>query len=96
MGAAVCVWNLRTGELVHRFEQSIEQEQLQPPGHEYSAGTLVQYMDQLPSFDFPFFLLMDQFGAMFLWGFLSNKDQIDQIERMQSLGFRAAQENQRL
>jgi hypothetical protein len=93
MGAALCIWNMRTGELVHRFEQAIAQEHAQPPDHESELGRYVQCIDQLPSFDFPFSLLADEFGSMFSWGFPSNKDQIE--ERMQSLSFRAARENRR-
>mmetsp|Transcript_24118 Transcript_24118/g.39915 ORF Transcript_24118/g.39915 Transcript_24118/m.39915 type:complete len:138 (-) Transcript_24118:754-1167(-) len=82
-------WN---GQLAHRLEQSIDKEHMYRPGggEHYSDGTIVQCMDQLPSFDFPFFLLTDHAGSMFSWGFPSDNDQ---IERMQTLAFQAAREN---
>ena len=92
MGAALCVWNMRTGMLVHRFEESIAAGHCFRPGHTYTDGTWVHCLDQLPSFDFPFFLLADNDGSLFSWGFPSDTSQ---VKRCQMLEQTAARENLR-
>lgn len=90
MGAALCVWNLRTGLLVHRFEQSMDQGHCCRPGEDFTDGTWVHCMDQLPSFDFPFFLLADNDGSLFSWGF---PECYSQKRRIRDLATLAADEN---
>jgi hypothetical protein len=90
MGAALCVWNMRTGRLIQRFEQSIDQGHCFRPGNNYSDGTWVHCLDQLPSFDFPFFLLADNDGSLFSWGFPADESQ---IKRMKRLEYQAIREN---
>ena len=90
MGAALCVWNLRTGQLVCRFEQSMNQGHSFRPGENFTDGTWVHCLDQLPSFDFPFFLMADNDGSLFSWGFPASDSQRRRIVALVSL---AAQEN---
>jgi WD40 repeat protein len=90
LGAALCVWNIPTGRLLQRFEQSIEQGHCFRPGNNYSDGTWVHCLDQLPSFDFPFFLLADNDGSLFSWGFPADESQ---MKRMKCLEHQAMRES---
>lgn len=90
MGAALCVWNLRTGQMVQRFEQSIAEGHMFRPGNNYADGTWVHCLDVLPSFDFPFFLMSDNDGSLFAWAFPSSPKDFQQLQKVQ---YQAAREN---
>lgn len=88
MGAALCVWNMRTGRLIQRFEQSIDEGHCFRPGTNFSDGTWVHCLDQLPSFDFPFFLLADNDGSLFSWGFPTNESQMKRMKNLEDQAIR--------
>lgn len=85
MGAALCVWNLRTGKLVHRQEQAIAEGHMFRPGEEYADGTWIHCLDQLPSFDFPLYVMADTGGSLFVWGFPDTAEQRARIAHLKEL-----------